>query len=112
MSVRRTELEFGIAVASEAVPNAECVSLGLYFPTGSRHETRETNGSAHFIEHLIFKGTRRRSSEAVNREIDCLGQRLQRSCQPPATADTIVSSSPSWTEALNPPLKRMSSSFR
>jgi predicted Zn-dependent peptidase len=49
------------------------VSLGLYFPTGSRHETRETNGSAHFIEHLIFKGTARRGSDAVNREIDRLG---------------------------------------
>ena len=73
MSARRTELEFGIAVASESVPNAECVSLGLYFPTGSRHETRETNGSAHFIEHLLFKGTLRRSADAVNREIDCLG---------------------------------------
>jgi predicted Zn-dependent peptidase len=73
MSARRTNLGLGIEVASESMPNAECVSLGLYFPTGSRHETRETNGSAHFIEHLIFKGTRRRNADAVNREIDCLG---------------------------------------
>jgi predicted Zn-dependent peptidase len=70
---RRTDLEFGAVVVSEPMPGASCVSLGLYFPTGSRHETPETNGSAHFIEHLLFKGTARRCSDAVNREIDCLG---------------------------------------
>lgn len=73
MGPSRTDLEFGAVVVSEPMPGVEGVSLGLYFPTGSRHETAETNGSAHFIEHLIFKGTARRSSQAVNREIDCLG---------------------------------------
>jgi predicted Zn-dependent peptidase len=70
---RRTDLDFGAIIVSEPMPGATGVSLGLYFPTGSRHETPETNGSAHFIEHLIFKGTARRSADAVNREIDCLG---------------------------------------
>ena len=70
---RRTDLDFGAVVVSEPMPGAEGVSLGLYFPTGSRHETAETNGTAHFIEHLVFKGTARRSADAVNREIDCLG---------------------------------------
>jgi predicted Zn-dependent peptidase len=73
LPARRTDLDFGAVVVSESVPGAECVSLGLYFPAGSRHETPQTNGSAHFIEHLVFKGTARRSADAVNREIDCLG---------------------------------------
>jgi predicted Zn-dependent peptidase len=55
------------------MPGAESVSLGLYFPTGSRHETRLNNGISHFIEHLVFKGTQKRSAEQINREIDMLG---------------------------------------
>ena len=73
MPPRRTDLDFGAVVVSEPMPGAACASVGLYFPTGSRHETLATNGSAHFIEHLMFKGTARRSADAVNREIDCLG---------------------------------------
>jgi predicted Zn-dependent peptidase len=51
----------------------ESVSLGLYFRTGSRHETPANNGISHLIEHLVFKGTRRRSAEQINREVDLLG---------------------------------------
>jgi predicted Zn-dependent peptidase len=55
------------------MPGAKSVSFGLYFPTGSRHETRLNNGISHFIEHLVFKGTRTRNAEEINREIDVLG---------------------------------------
>ena len=55
------------------MPGVAGVSLGLYFPTGSRHETPGTNGISHFIEHLAFKGTSTRSADAINREIDLLG---------------------------------------
>jgi predicted Zn-dependent peptidase len=51
----------------------ESVSFGLYFHTGSRHETQVTNGISHLIEHLLFKGTRRRTAEQINREVDLLG---------------------------------------
>ena len=73
MKPRRTELEFGATVVSEVMAGVRSVALGLYFPTGSRHETPENNGISHFIEHLVFKGTRRRSADEINREIDLLG---------------------------------------
>ena len=49
------------------------MAFGLYFPTGSRYETDENNGISHFIEHLVFKGTEKRSADQINREIDLLG---------------------------------------
>ncbi len=73
MTPRRTRLDSGATVVSEALPAVESVAFGLYFPTGSRHETAENNGISHFIEHLVFKGTRRRSADEINREIDRLG---------------------------------------
>ena len=73
MKPRRTELDFGATVVSETMAGVRGVALGLYFPTGSRHETPENNGISHFIEHLVFKGTRKRSADEINREIDLLG---------------------------------------
>jgi predicted Zn-dependent peptidase len=73
LTARRTDLESGATVVSEERPGVESASLGLYFPTGSRHETPQSNGISHLIEHLVFKGTRRRSAEQINREIDLLG---------------------------------------
>ncbi|MFQ5513395.1 MAG: M16 family metallopeptidase [Myxococcota bacterium] len=58
---------------SKRLVGASSVALGLYFPTGSRYETRGNNGISHFIEHLIFKGTPSRSGEQINREMDQLG---------------------------------------
>ncbi len=73
MTAKRTDLESGAAVVSEAMVGVESVSFGLYFPTGSRCETRQNNGISHFIEHLVFKGTPSRSADEINREIDLLG---------------------------------------
>ncbi|MBW2281650.1 MAG: insulinase family protein [Deltaproteobacteria bacterium] len=70
---RRTDLESGVTVVSEVRPGVESTCLGLYFPTGSRHETPQINGISHLIEHLVFKGTHKRSAEQINREIDLLG---------------------------------------
>ncbi len=73
MSARRTELASGATVISEPMAAVKSVSIGLYFPPGSRHETARNNGVSHFIEHLVFKGTPSRSADAINREIDLLG---------------------------------------
>jgi predicted Zn-dependent peptidase len=62
-----------VTVVSEVRPGAESAAIGLYFPTGSRHETRSNNGISHFLEHLVFKGTPTRSADEINREIDLLG---------------------------------------
>jgi predicted Zn-dependent peptidase len=73
VGARRTSLESGAVVASVPLVGVESATFALYFPTGSRYETVETNGISHFLEHLVFKGTPTRSADQVNREIDLLG---------------------------------------
>lgn len=71
--INKTTLDNGIRVISERLPQASSVSIGIWVANGSRHERRESNGVAHFIEHLLFKGTKRRSALDIAREIDSVG---------------------------------------
>ena len=71
--INKTILDNGIRVISETLPHANSVSIGIWVANGSRHERRESNGVAHFIEHLLFKGTSRRSAIDIAREIDSVG---------------------------------------
>lgn len=71
--VERTVLDNGIRVISEHIPSAHAVSIGIWVANGSRHESAEINGIAHFIEHLLFKGTDKRSALDIAREIDSVG---------------------------------------
>jgi predicted Zn-dependent peptidase len=71
--VRKTRLENGLTVISEQMPHVRSVSFGVFLRTGSRHETVEKNGISHFIEHALFKGTRRRSAAEIAAESDALG---------------------------------------
>lgn len=71
--IKKSVLDNGIRVISERIPYASSVSIGIWVANGSRHEQRELNGVAHFIEHLLFKGTERRSSLDIAREIDSVG---------------------------------------
>jgi len=71
--IKKTTLDNGIRVITERIPYASSVSIGIWVANGSRHERRESNGVAHFIEHLLFKGTERRSSLDIAREIDSVG---------------------------------------
>lgn len=71
--VTKTVLHNGIRVISEKLPHALSVSVGIWVANGSRHERRESNGVAHFIEHLLFKGTESRSALDIAREIDSVG---------------------------------------
>lgn len=71
--IKKTTLHNGIRVITERIPYASSVSIGIWVANGSRHERRESNGVAHFIEHLLFKGTNRRSSLDIAREIDSVG---------------------------------------
>lgn len=71
--VKKTVLSNGIRVISENIPHAYSVSIGIWVANGSRDETRESNGVAHFIEHLLFKGTEQRSALQIAREIDSVG---------------------------------------
>ena len=69
----RTVLDNGVKVLSERLPHVRSVSLGIWVGVGSRDEEREENGVSHFIEHMIFKGTPRRTSLDIARELDAIG---------------------------------------
>ncbi len=73
MIYRKTVLENGVRVITEAWPHTEAASVGIWVRTGSRDERPEENGLSHFIEHLVFKGTRRRSAFDIVREIESVG---------------------------------------
>lgn len=70
---QKTILDNGIRVVTEAIPTLESVSLGIWITTGSRDEGVKENGLSHFIEHLLFKGTERRSAFDISREIESVG---------------------------------------
>lgn len=70
---QKTVLENGVTVVTESVPAVHSVSLGVWITTGSRDEAAENNGIAHFIEHMFFKGTARRSAQDISKEIDSVG---------------------------------------
>ncbi len=70
---RKTVLDNGVRVVTETVPHFHSVSLGVWLNTGSRDETAAENGLTHFLEHMAFKGTPRRSALALARAIDQLG---------------------------------------
>lgn len=69
----KTVLDNTIRILSEEMPNARSVSLGIWVENGSRHEPRHQNGISHFIEHLLFKGTERRSAARIAEEMDAVG---------------------------------------
>ncbi len=76
MDVRKKELTNGLVIASEAMPHIRSASLGVWIQTGSRSEEAEYAGISHFIEHLLFKGTKRRSTVKIAETIDSIGGQL------------------------------------
>ena len=62
----------GVRLAIEPVPAVRSASLGIWVGTGSRHEKEEEGGAAHFIEHMVFKGTGRRSAQQLAQEMDAI----------------------------------------
>ncbi len=71
--VQKTVLSNGISVITEQMPGVESCSLGIWVNAGSRNETRSINGVSHFIEHLLFKGTKKRTALDISREIESVG---------------------------------------
>ncbi len=68
-----TTLENGLAVATGAMPHMASVAVGLWVGVGGRHETAELCGVSHFIEHMMFKGTRRRSARRISQDVEGVG---------------------------------------
>ncbi len=73
MSVEITCLPNGLYVVTHAMPHIETVALGIWVKAGARDERPEENGIAHFLEHMAFKGTERRSAQAIAEEIESAG---------------------------------------
>ncbi|KAH6912853.1 Metalloenzyme, LuxS/M16 peptidase-like protein [Coprinopsis sp. MPI-PUGE-AT-0042] len=71
-----TTLSNGLTVATEANPNVQTATVGVWIDAGSRAETDSTSGTAHFLEHMAFKGTGRRTQHALELEVENLGSHL------------------------------------
>lgn len=70
---RTITLPNGARILTEHIPNVRSAALGFFIGAGSRHERADENGAAHFIEHMSFKGTHRRSAADLAREMDAIG---------------------------------------
>ena len=73
MKFQQRQLDNGLTIIGECNDQAYSTSLAFFVRTGSRDETPEVAGVSHFLEHMVFKGTPRRSAADVNRELDELG---------------------------------------
>ncbi len=73
MQYCRHQLDNGLEILAECNPSAYTMSCGFFVRAGARDETPEIGGVSHFLEHMVFKGTPRRTAEQVNRELDAMG---------------------------------------
>ena len=69
-------LDNGIKVVTYKMPQMKSISVGLWLNVGSRSETPENNGVSHFIEHMLFKGTKKRSAKKISQIFDSIGGQL------------------------------------
>ena len=74
--IQQNVLSNGLVVISEPMPHVHSVSVGIWLRSGSRREPAALNGISHFIEHMLFKGTSKRSAEDIAREVDSVGGML------------------------------------
>jgi predicted Zn-dependent peptidase len=73
---KKTHIGGGVPLLSEYIPYVHSVSLGIWVKSGSVSDTKETMGIGHFVEHMLFKGTKRRTAYQIAREIDDVGGHL------------------------------------
>ena len=75
-NIRRTVLPNGLTILTEKMDHIRSVAMGVWIRAGSRHEMPEINGISHFVEHMVFKGTKSRSAQHIAREVDAIGGNL------------------------------------
>ena len=73
MEHKLTTLDNGLRIVTSERPQNESVSLGIWVNTGAAYETEEINGISHFVEHMVFKGSKKRSSVQISEEIENVG---------------------------------------
>ena len=76
MTTATTRLANGVRVVTQHMPHVETASLGVWVDVGARHESAPENGISHFLEHMAFKGTERRTARAIAEEIEQVGGEL------------------------------------
>ncbi len=76
LPITRDVLDSGIRLLTERMPHVRSVAIGVWLTRGSRHEPAERAGIAHFVEHMLFKGTDTRSAEDIAKAIDSIGGQL------------------------------------
>lgn len=74
--VQKTKLQNGLTIISETIPTYRSVAIGVWIKAGSRYESRAQKGLAHFIEHMVFKGTRSRSALEIASSLEKYGGQL------------------------------------
>src|SRR5580693_1917719 len=72
----RDVLDNGLRILTERMTQVRSISIGVWLTRGSRHESAERGGIAHFVEHMLFKGTATRSAEDIAQQIDSIGGQL------------------------------------
>src|SRR3954468_22008366 len=72
-NIRRQKLPNGLPVITGQMQKIRSASIGIWLETGSRDEAPEWNGISHFVEHMVFKGTKHRSAEDIARQVDSIG---------------------------------------
>jgi predicted Zn-dependent peptidase len=75
-SIHKDVFPNGLTVITESMPAVRSVSIGIWLRSGSRHESESENGISHFLEHMVFKGTKNRSAEEIARSADSIGGHL------------------------------------
>ena len=75
-NIRRAVLANGVRLATERMPHVRSVAVGIWLTRGSRHEPSENMGIAHFVEHMLFKGTPTRSAEEIAQQVDSIGGQI------------------------------------
>ena len=73
MTVRRTVLASGLRIVTEEIPTVRSAAFGIWVNVGSRDESLKVAGASHFLEHLLFKGTKRRSALEISSSIEAVG---------------------------------------
>jgi predicted Zn-dependent peptidase len=86
MTVEVTRLSSGLAVVTDRMPHLESASLGVWIGSGSRNEKADEHGISHLLEHMAFKGTKRRNARQIAEEIEAVGGDLNAATSVESTA--------------------------
>ena len=86
MSVEITRLASGLSVVTDRMPHLESASLGVWVGAGGRHEAADEHGISHLLEHMAFKGTKRRSARQIAEEIEAVGGEVNAATSAESTA--------------------------